>query len=80
MTEKQKQKIIDSDALTTGQISILCKVAPKTVAKWIDTGRLKGYKLPSGGDRRAEKTEVLSFMKLHRLPIPQWLIGEDSGR
>ena len=35
---------------TTGQVAKICKVAPRTVSKWFDSGRLKGYRIP--GSRR----------------------------
>ena len=28
---------------TTGQVAKICKVAPRTVSKWFDSGRLRGY-------------------------------------
>jgi len=31
---------------TTGQVAKICKVAPRTVSKWFDSGRLKGYRIP----------------------------------
>ena len=27
---------------TTGQVAKICKVAPRTVSKWFDSGRLRG--------------------------------------
>ena len=36
---------------TTGQVAKICKVAPRTVSKWFDSGRLK--RLP---DSRFAKT------------------------
>jgi excisionase family DNA binding protein len=37
---------------TTGQVAKICKVAPRTVSKWFDSGRLKGYRIPGSQDRR----------------------------
>ncbi|MFA6426095.1 MAG: helix-turn-helix domain-containing protein, partial [Phycisphaerae bacterium] len=36
------------DIFTTGQVAQICKVAPRTVTKWFDTGQLKGYRIPGG--------------------------------
>ena len=36
---------------TTGQVAKICKVAPRTVSKWFDSGRLKGYRIPGSQDR-----------------------------
>ena len=38
---------------TTGQVAKICKVAPRTVSKWFDSGRLPGaYRIPGSQDRR----------------------------
>lgn len=49
---------------TAGQVAEVCKVASRTVTKWFDSGRLKGFKLP-GGDRRIPREELISFLKEH---------------
>lgn len=55
------------DVLTTGQVAQLCAVAPRTVAKWVDSGRLKGYKLPGSQDRRIPARELLAFLESHSM-------------
>jgi len=59
------------DILTTGQVAQICKVAPRTVTKWFDTGQLKGYRIPGGRDRRIPATELMRFMKTHNMPTDQ---------
>lgn len=54
---------------TTGQIARICKVSPRTVKNWIDSGKLKGYKLPSSGDRRVTRESLVHFMKAHEFPL-----------
>lgn len=56
------------DIFTTGQVAHICKVAPRTVTKWFDTGQLKGYRIPGGRDRRIPVSELLRFMKIHNIP------------
>ena len=56
------------DIFTTGQVAQICKVAPRTVTKWFDTGQLKGYRIPGGRDRRIPVSELLRFMKVHNIP------------
>jgi two-component system response regulator RpaA len=56
------------DVLTTGQVSRICKVAPRTVCKWFDSGLLKGYRIPSSGDRRIPITGLVRFMKTYNMP------------
>lgn len=48
---------------TTGQVAKICKVAPRTVAKWFDAGKLRGYTLPGSGDRRVPREHLLRFCK-----------------
>lgn len=63
---------------TTGEIAKMFRVAPRTVAKWIDKGSLVGYKIPLSQDRRVLKEELLKFIESHGLPFPYQLI-EDAG-
>jgi CheY-like chemotaxis protein len=44
-------------------------VAPRTISKWIDTGHLKGYRLPGSNDRRVPVENLIRFMKEHGMPL-----------
>lgn len=56
--------------LQTGEIARATQVTPRTVAKWIDSGLLKGYKIPGpGGHRRVPRVELLAFLRQHNLPL-----------
>jgi len=46
---------------TTGQVAKICKVAPRTVSKWFDSGRLRGYRIPGSQDRRIPREHLLRF-------------------
>lgn len=47
----------------TGDIAKIIGVAPRTASNWIDTGRLKGRRLPSGkGERRVNRQDLQRFM------------------
>ena len=48
---------------TTGEIARLCNVAPRTASKWVDCGRLKGYRIPVSRDRRVPRDCLIRFMK-----------------
>ena len=56
------------DVLTTGEVAQICHVAPRTVTKWFDSGRLKGYRIPGSRDRRIPAGELVRFMKAHDIP------------
>ena len=56
---------------TTGQVAKMCQVAPRTVSKWFDSGKLKGYRIPGSQDRRIPREQLLRFMKEHEMPLGQ---------
>jgi len=66
-----------SKVYTTGSIAKMCQVAPKTVAKWFDSGELEGYLIPQSKDRRVPSEAILSFIKKNRMPIPEELRGSN---
>lgn len=57
------------DILTTGQVARMCHVAPRTVTKWFDTGKLRGYRIPGSRDRRIPRPQLMAFMRAHGIPI-----------
>jgi two-component system, OmpR family, response regulator RpaA len=59
---------------TTGQIARLCAVAPRTVAKWFDSGKLRGYRIPGSQDRRVPRAELERFLRDNGMP----LLGADD--
>jgi len=63
------------DVLTTGEVAQICKVAPRTVSKWFDSGRLKGYRIPGSKDRRIPLQQLVRFMREHGIPLN----GLESG-
>jgi len=65
----------EKDVLTTGEVAKLCNVAPRTVSKWFDSGALKGYRIPGSKDRRIPVSELIKFMKAHKIPMD----GINSG-
>ena len=46
----------------------ICHVAPRTVSKWFDAGRLGGYRIPGSRDRRIPVEQLLAFMQAHGIP------------
>jgi excisionase family DNA binding protein len=71
-TRKTKQ------VLTTGEVAKICHVAPRTVSKWFDTGKLRGYRIPGSRDRRIPMDQLISFMRVHGIPLDG--LGEDIYR
>ncbi len=63
------------DVLTTGEVAKICNVAPRTVSKWFDSGKLRGYRIPGSKDRRIPMQQLVRFMRAHGIPIN----GLDTG-
>ena len=55
--------------LTTGQVARICHVAPRTVSKWFDSGKLRGYRIPGSRDRRIPVEQLLAFTRTHGIPL-----------
>jgi len=62
------------DVLTTGEVAKICHVAPRTVSKWFDSGKLRGYRIPGSRDRRIPRRQLEAFMRAHGIPL-----GETNG-
>ena len=54
---------------TLGQVAKICKVAPRTVDKWFDSGRLKGYRIPGTQERRIPREYLIRFLRDHGMPL-----------
>lgn len=61
---------------TTGQVAKICDVAPRTVTKWFDAGKLAGYRIPLSNDRRVPREQLIRFLKEHGMPLGEL---EDEG-
>lgn len=54
---------------TTGQVAKICGVATRTVSKWFDSGKLKGFRIPGSRDRRIPEKELRKFLIAYEMPI-----------
>ena len=54
---------------TTGQVAKICQVAPRTVSKWFDSGKLRGYRIPGSQDRRIPREQLIRFLKENNMPL-----------
>jgi len=61
--------VAETPVYTTGDVARICQVAPRTVSKWFDTGRLKGYRIPGSLDRRIPRDGLIEFMRSHGMPL-----------
>ncbi|GMM69724.1 response regulator [Alteromonas sp. MTD1] len=59
--------------LTSGEIAEYCDVNLRTVIRWIESGKLKGFKLPGRGNNRVLVEDFIEFLERHDMPIPDAL-------
>jgi hypothetical protein len=71
-----------SDYLTTGQVAKLVGVAMGTASGWVDSGKLPGFRLPTGrganfhrGDRRVARSDLIAFLEGIRHPASDRVRG-----
>jgi CheY-like chemotaxis protein len=56
---------------TTGDVAKICQVTINTAVKWFDSGKMKGYRIPSSGARRVSRSNLLAFLKKHDFPLDE---------
>ena len=64
--------------LTSGEIASYCDVNLRTVIRWIESGKLKGFKLPGRGNNRVLVDDFIDFLERHNMPVPPQLQGEST--
>lgn len=57
----------DGKVFSTFQAAKICHVAPVTIIRWIEAGRLDSYKTP-GGHRRIREADLVKFIEENGLP------------
>ena len=62
--------------LTSGEIASYCDVNLRTVIRWIESGKLKGFKLPGRGNNRVLVDDFIDFLERHNMPVPSQLQGD----
>jgi len=67
-------------ALTTHDIAKYCNVTPRTVAQWINEGKIEAYRTP-GKHARVQKDQFLNFCDEFDIPVPdEFKKGEEKVR
>lgn len=64
------------EAFTTGQAAKICGVAIRTVQKWLDSGKLKGFRVPASNHRRITRDTLGRFLRDNGMPLSRL----DDGR
>lgn len=69
---------VNKAVFTTGQVAKICHVAPRTVSKWFDSGRLRGYRIPGSQDRRIPRENLVRFLVMHDIPLHRIELTDDE--
>lgn len=65
--------------LTSTQVGVLLQVNPSSVKKWVNDGHIVAFRTP-GGHRRIRAADLVSFLDLHKIPIPRPLFAAARRR
>lgn len=60
--------------VTTGEAARLCGCSNTLVQRWMDKGKLRGYRLPDCGDRRIYVDSLVEFMRSRGMEVPPELL------
>lgn len=63
---------------STGQIAKRMNVAPRTISKLFDAGKIVGYRIPGSRDRRVPRENLIRFFKENGFPLGD--LAEDGPR
>lgn len=69
IAERLPDSILRKKIFTTGQVASICSVAPLTVSKWFDSGKLKGYRVPHSSARRVPRANLVRFLRENGMPL-----------
>jgi excisionase family DNA binding protein len=58
--------------LTSHEVGALLQVNPSSVKKWVNEGRIAAFRTP-GGHRRIRAADLVAFLDVHKMPIPDSL-------
>jgi excisionase family DNA binding protein len=58
------------EILTVAKAGEYCRVSPKTIINWVESGHIEAYKTV-GGHRRIKKINLEAFMEKQGIPIPR---------
>jgi CheY-like chemotaxis protein len=67
-----KKNMKADKGLSLGKVAEYCGVTRKTVLRWVQSGLLSSFALPSGHNRVMPK-EVIGFLRDHGMPVPEQL-------
>lgn len=54
---------LTADIFTTGGVAAILRIAPRTASQLVDSGRLKGWRIPGSLQRRVHRKDLLAFLR-----------------
>lgn len=67
MTNSTKTKT----AFKTSDVAKICHVTGETVKKWLEEGKIKGYRVGTAGHWRILPKDLALFLKNYNIPFPE---------
>ena len=58
-------------AFTTSDIARICHHSRETVKRWLERGRIKGYRVGTSGHWRVLPRDLARFLEENRIPFPE---------
>ena len=55
--------------LTTAAAAKIAGVSLQTMTRWVDAGRVQGFRIPGSTHRRVVREGLLKFLLEHKMPI-----------
>jgi excisionase family DNA binding protein len=76
MSTKQLDRLAIRPAYTVGDVARVCGVGNMSVSRWIDSGRLAGYRIPGGSrHRRVLHADLCKFLIEYGVRDPAEVFG-----
>jgi len=67
------------DEYTTMEVARLCRVSQRTVSKWFDSGKLRGYRVQGTGGRRIPRDNLIRFLQENGMPLGSLSVFAPGG-
>ena len=62
---------MDKKAFTTADIARICLHSRETVKRWLEKGRIKGYRVGTSGHWRVLPKDLARFLEENNIPFPE---------
>ena len=62
---------MEKKAFTTADIARICLHSRETVKRWVERGRIKGYRIGTSGHWRVLPKDLARFLKENNIPFPE---------